>query len=158
MRCLLQLFGIVMSEIFCPKCGSKVPADAVYCLNCGAPLNAQSTPQKQLMVVTTPTLPGCSVVKVLGVVTGLTVRTRGVGGKFVAGIEGMFGGEVTSYSSEAEKARKESLQRLIDKAKAMGSNAVIGTDFETSDILQGTATLFSAYGTAVVVKPAKDAS
>jgi uncharacterized protein YbjQ (UPF0145 family) len=156
MRCLLQLFGIVMSEIFCPKCGSKVPADAVYCPNCGAPLNVQSAPQTQLMVVTTPTLSGYSVVKVLGVVTGLTVRTRGVGGKFVAGIEGMFGGEVTSYSSEAEKARKESLQRLIDKAKAMGANAVIGADFETSDILQGTATLFSAYGTAVVVKPAKD--
>jgi len=156
MRCLLQLFGIVMSEIFCPKCGRKVPGDAVYCPNCGAPLNVQSAPQTQLMVVTTPTLPGCSVVKVLGVVTGLTVRTRGVGGKFVAGIEGMFGGEVTSYSSEAEKARKESLQRLVDNAKAMGANAVIGADFETSDILQGTATLFSAYGTAVVVKPAED--
>jgi uncharacterized protein YbjQ (UPF0145 family) len=156
MRCLLQLFGIVMSEIICPKCKSKVPADAVYCPNCGAPLNVQSVPQTQIMVVTTPTLPGYSVVKVLGVVTGLTVRTRGLGGKFVAGIEGMFGGEVTSYSSEAEKARKESLQRLIDKAKAMGANAVIAADFETSDILQGTATLFSAYGTAVVVEPTND--
>jgi uncharacterized protein YbjQ (UPF0145 family) len=77
-------------------------------------------------------------VKVLGAVTGLTVRTRGVGGKFMAGIEGMFGGEVTSYSSEAEKAQKEFLQRLIDKAKKLGANAVIGADFETSDILQGT--------------------
>jgi uncharacterized protein YbjQ (UPF0145 family) len=147
-----------MGEIFCPKCGSKVPADAAYCPSCGATLNVQSTLQTQMMVVTTPTLPGYNVVKVLGVVTGLTVRTRGVGGKFVAGIEGMFGGEVTSYSSEAEKARRESLQRLVDKAKAVGANAVIGADFETSDILQGTATLFSAYGTAVIVKPAKDAS
>ena len=132
-----------MSEILCPKCGNKVPADAAFCPNCGAPLNVQSTPPNtQMMVVTTPTLPGYRVVKVLGVATGLTVRTRGVGGKFVAGIEGMFGGEVTSYSSEAEKARRESLQRLIDRAKAMGANAVIGADFETSDILQGTATLF----------------
>ena len=147
-----------MSEIFCPKCGSKVPGDVAYCPICGAPLNVQSMPKTQMMVVTTPTLPGYNVVKVLGIVTGLTVRTRGVGGKFVAGIEGMFGGEVTSYSSEAEKARRESLQRLIDKAKAAGANAVIGADFETSDILQGTATLFSAYGTAVIVKPAKDAS
>jgi uncharacterized protein YbjQ (UPF0145 family) len=70
----------------------------------------------------------------------------------------MFGGEVTSYSSEAEKARKESLKRLIDKAERMGANAVIAADFETSDILQGTATLFSAYGTAVVVEPAKGAA
>lgn len=145
-----------MSEINCPKCGKKVPADAVFCPNCGAPLKIHSTQLPRLMIVTIPTLPGYRVVKVLGVVTGLTVRTRGVGGKFVAGIEGMFGGEVTSYSSEAEKARRESLQRLIDKAASMGANAVIGTDFETSDILQGTATLFSAYGTAVVVEPAKD--
>lgn len=154
-----------MSEVYCPKCGKKVPADALFCPECGASLNVQShesnvqsPPQTHMMVVTTPTLPGYRVVKVLGVVTGLTVRTRGVGGKFVAGIEGMFGGEVTSYSSEAEKARRESLQRLIDVATKMGANAIIATDFETSDILQGMATLFSAYGTAVVVEPSKDAS
>jgi len=76
----------------------------------------------------------------------------------VAGIEGIFGGEVTSYSSEAEKARRDSLERLIEKAAKMGANAVIGADFETSDILQGTATLFSAYGTAVVVEPIKKQS
>ena len=145
-----------MSEVYCPKCGAKAPADAMFCPNCGASLKGQAQQQNQMMIVTTPTLPGYRVVRVLGAVTGLTVRTRGVGGKFVAGIEGMFGGEVTSYSSEAEKARRESLQRLIDKAKSMGANAVIGTDFETSDILQGTATLFSAYGTAVVVEPAKE--
>ncbi len=142
-----------MSEMYCPKCGNKASADSVYCPNCGAPLNIQSIPKTHMIVVTTPNLPGYQVVKTLGVVHGLTVRTRGVGGKFVAGIEGMFGGEVTSYSSEAEKARRESLQRLIDKAKAMGANAVIAADFETSDILQGTATLFSAYGTAVIVEP-----
>ena len=146
-----------MSEGYCPKCGNKAPANAIFCPNCGTPLNAHSAQQTRMMVVTTPTLPGYRIVKVLGAVHGLTVRTRGVGGKFVAGIEGMFGGEVTTYSSEAEKARRESLQRLIDKATSMGANAVIGADFETSDILQGTATLFSAYGTAVVVEPAKDA-
>lgn len=145
-----------MSELYCQKCGNKAPADAVFCPNCGAPFKVQITKQTNMIVVTTPTLPGYRVVKVLGVVHGLTVRTRGVGGKFVAGIEGMFGGEVTSYSSEAEKARRESLQRLIDKAKTMGANAVIAADFETSDILRGTATLFSAYGTGVVVESVKD--
>jgi uncharacterized protein YbjQ (UPF0145 family) len=146
-----------MSEVYCPKCGNKAVANAMFCPNCGAPLNVQSAQPTRIIIVTTPTLPGYRIVKILGVVHGLTVRTRGVGGKFVAGIEGMFGGEVTTYSSEAEKARRESLQRLIDKATGMGANAVIATDFETSDILQGTATLFSAYGTAVVVEPAKDA-
>ena len=85
----------------------------------------------------------------------MTVRTRGVGGKIMAGIEGMFGGEVTSYSSEAEKARKESMDRLIDNAKSVGADAILRTDFETSDILNGTATIFSAYGTAVIIKPLK---
>jgi len=111
------------------------------------------TEKQPIIVVTTPTVPGYEIVKVLGAVSGITVRTRGVGGKIVAGIEGIFGGEVTAYTSECEKARRESLQRLIENASRMGANAIVGTDFETSDILQGTATTFSAYGTAVVIKP-----
>jgi uncharacterized protein YbjQ (UPF0145 family) len=113
-----------------------------------------ATAQGEVMVVTTPTIPGYEIVKVFGTVHGITVRTRGVGGKIIAGIEGMFGGEVTSYSSEAEKARRESVERLVASARRLGANAIVRTDFETSDILQGTATLFSAYGTAVVIKPA----
>ncbi len=105
-----------------------------------------------IIIVTTPSVPGYDVVKVLGLVHGITVRTRGVGGKIVAGIEGIFGGEVTSYTSECEKARRESIDRLIENAKRMGANAVIGADFETSDILQGTATVFASWGTAVIIK------
>ncbi len=71
----------------------------------------------EVIVVTTPNLHGYEIVKILGTIHGLTVRTRGVGGKFVAGIEGILGGEVTSYTSECEKARKESLKRLIEKEK-----------------------------------------
>ncbi len=108
-----------------------------------------------MIVVTTPTVPGYEIVKVLGTVHGLTVRTRGVGGKIVAAVEGVFGGEVTSYSYEAEKARNESLHRLTEEARKLGASAIVGADFETSDILQGTATLFSAYGTAVIVRPIK---
>lgn len=109
--------------------------------------------KESILVVTTPTVSGYEIVKVLGMVHGLTVRTRGVGGKIVAGIQGIFGGEVSSYSSECEKARKESMDRLVENARRMGANAVVGADFETSDILQGTATIFSAYGTAVIIKP-----
>jgi len=105
-----------------------------------------------MIVVTTPTVPGYQVVKVLGTVHGITVRTRGVGGKIAAGIEGIFGGEVTTYTSECEKARKESLNRLVENAKKMGANAIVGVDFETSDTLQGTATVFGSYGTAVLVE------
>jgi uncharacterized protein YbjQ (UPF0145 family) len=108
-----------------------------------------------MIVVTMPNLPGYEIVKVLGTIHGLTVRTRGVGGKLVAGIEGIFGGEVTAYTSECEKARRESLNRLIENAKRVGANAVLNVDFETADILNGTATVFSAYGTAVIASPEK---
>ena len=142
-----------MSTKYCPKCGKTSPADAQFCSSCGTSFAA--TAQSEIIVVTTPTITGYEIVKVLGTVHGITVRTRGIGGKFIAGIEGMFGGEVKSYSSEAEKAREESMERLIEKARSVGANAVVRTDFETSDILRGTATLFSAYGTAVIITPLK---
>jgi len=142
-----------LEEKYCPKCGKKLPAEADFCPSCGASFGSEHA---EFIVVTTPTVPGYRIVRVLGVAHGLTVRTRGVGGKIIAGIEGMFGGEVTSYSSEAEKARRDSLSRLIENARKMGANAVVRADFETSDILNGTATLFSAYGTAVVIKPERE--
>ena len=144
---------IKLSTKKCTKCGKPSPIDAQFCGNCGASFT--STSNSELIVVTTSTIPGYEITQALGTVHGITVRTRGVGGKIMAGIEGMFGGEVTSYSSEAEKARKESMQRLIENAKTIGANAVIRTDFETSDILNGTATIFSAYGTAVKITPVK---
>jgi uncharacterized protein YbjQ (UPF0145 family) len=104
------------------------------------------------LVVTTPTIPDHKILQIIGPVYGMTIRSRGVGGKFVAGIQSIFGGEITSYVSELENARKESLQRLKENAKKVGANAVLATDFETSDILQSTAIVFSTYGTAVVVE------
>jgi len=114
--------------------------------------------REQVLVVTSPTLPGYEVIRVVGPVYGITVRSRGVGGRFVAGIQTLAGGEITAYTSECEKARDESLQRMMDKAREIGANAVISADFETSDILQGIATIFAAYGTAVVVKPTGQAT
>ncbi len=104
---------------------------------------------EDIIVVTIPSIPGYRITKIMGPISGLTVRTRGIGGKIVAGIEGLFGGEVTSYSEECERARKESLERLVEMAGNVGANAILSTDFETTDILQGSATVFSAFGTAV---------
>ena len=106
----------------------------------------------EVLVVTTPTIPNYKIVRIIGPVYGMTIRSRGVGGKFVAGIQSMFGGEITSYVTELEKARRESLQRLTENARNMGANAVLSADFETSDILQSTAIVFSVYGTAVVIE------
>ncbi|NIO45030.1 MAG: heavy metal-binding domain-containing protein [Candidatus Aenigmarchaeota archaeon] len=108
-----------------------------------------------ILIATTPTIEGYKIVKVLGTVHGLTVRTRGLWGKFVAGIESMVGGEVTAFTEECEKAKVESMERLKKNARKMRANAIVRTDFETSDIFAGAAVVFSAYGTAVVVEPTR---
>jgi uncharacterized protein YbjQ (UPF0145 family) len=109
--------------------------------------------EKEVMVVTTGQLPGYKVKKVLGVVSGLTARTRGIGGKFVAGFEAMLGGEVRSFTSEMEKARVEALERLRENAAKMGANAVLKMDIETSEVFRATV-LLSATGTAAIVEKA----
>jgi len=63
----------------------------------------------------------------------------------------MIGGEVTAFTAEIEKARREAIDRLKDQARALGANAIIGLDLETSDMLQ-TIILISATGTAVLVE------
>ena len=106
----------------------------------------------EFMVVTTPQLPGYKIRKVLGVASGLTARTRGIGGKFVAGLQSLAGGEVSAFTTEMEKARMEAIQRLKDNAARLGANAVVGVDVETTEIFQGTV-LVSATGTAVIMEP-----
>ena len=140
---------------FCRSCGAQIPENAKFCPNCGASseaaLTGSSPTTSDLIVVTTPTVPGYRIVKVLGVVTGLTPRTRGVLGKFIGGLQAMIGGEVTAFTAEIEKARREAIDRLKDQARALGANAIIGLDLETSDMLQ-TIILISATGTAVLVE------
>lgn len=88
----------------------------------------------------------------MGVVTGLTPRTRGVLGRFIAGLETLVGGEVTAFTSELEKARFEALDRLRARAQELGANAITGVDLETSEVFQGVVVI-SATGTAVIVEP-----
>ena len=105
-------------------------------------------------MVTTPEIPGYRINKVLGVVTGLTPRTRGLLGQFVGGIQSMFGGEITAFTTELEKARLEAMERVKSKAIALGANALVGLDLETSDMgVQMGLIVISATGTAVIVEP-----
>jgi uncharacterized protein YbjQ (UPF0145 family) len=136
----------------CSKCGNTIPDGASFCPKCGA----QQTSSNQFLIVTTPTVAGYKIKKILGVVTGMTPRTRGILGQFVGGLESMVGGEVTAFSSEMEKARWEAIDRVKGRAVAMGANAIIGLDVETSSIGQSNVVLFSATGTAVVIEPEND--
>ena len=135
----------------CALCGSEIPEDAKFCPKCGETVDEEDS--TGFMIVTTPTVPGYRITKVFGVVTGLTPRTRGILGKFVAGFESMFGGEVTAFTSELEKARLDAIRRVRNKALNLGANAVVGLDLETSDLgLQLGVVVISATGTAVVIE------
>ena len=129
-----------------------MPDGARFCTSCGTSLIPGAG--TEFIVTTIPSVEGYRIKKILGVVTGLTPRTRGVGGKIVAGIQSMFGGEVTAFTTELEKARAESIERVKSKALQLGANAIVGLDLETSDLGTGSGiVIISATGTAVILEP-----
>jgi len=103
-----------------------------------------------MIIITTPSIPGYKIKKIKGVVD-LTARTRDIGGKFIAGLQSIVGGEVSAYTTETHKAREEAIRRMCEEAQKIGANAVIGLDIETTEISQGIV-LISATGAAVVVE------
>lgn len=138
---------------FCTRCGAEVSEDAKFCPRCGAQVEAPVVyTSSDVIIVTTPSVPGYKVKKVLGIVSGLTARTRGLGGKLVAGVQSILGGEVSAFTSEIEKARMEAIERLRSRARSIGANAVLNLDLETSEVFEGLV-LISATGTAAVIEP-----
>jgi uncharacterized protein YbjQ (UPF0145 family) len=104
-----------------------------------------------VIVVTTPTVPGKRIVKLVGLVRGNTIRARHMGHDIMAGLKNMVGGEISDYTKMIAECREEALDRMIAEARANGANAVVATRFATSEIMQNAAELL-AYGTAVVVE------
>lgn len=104
-----------------------------------------------MIIVTTENLIGYRVTKVLGQVFGVTVRSRGIGGNFMAGLRSLVGGEISEYTQMLEEARRHAVDRLVKNATAMGANAVIMMRFDSAEIGQVMSEIV-AYGTAVVVE------
>ena len=108
-----------------------------------------------MIVVTTPFLSGHRIVESKGMVFGLVVRSRGLGGNIMAGLRSLGGGEIHEYTSLLEDTRRQAIDRMVQNATMMGANAVISMRFDSSG-LAGTMSEIVAYGTAVVV--AQDAN
>ena len=104
-----------------------------------------------MLVTTTNDLPGYRIVEHLGLVRGLTVRSRSVIGNFAGGIQSIFGGRLSVYTSLAETARQEALDHLCQHATEQGANAVIGFRYDANEIMDGITEVL-AYGTAVKVE------
>lgn len=107
---------------------------------------------KYEMTTTCLELPGYRVVRNLGVVRGVTVRSRGLGGQVAATIRSFGGGQIHEYVQLCEEARAEGFELMVKHAEQIGANAIIGIRYDATEL--GTnMTEVLAYGTAVVVEP-----
>lgn len=102
-----------------------------------------------MIISTTFDVAGRSVAQHLGLARGNVVRSRFVGRDIIAGFRMIVGGEIHEYTKLLAESREQALDRMIEHARSLGADAVIGVRFETTDTGQGQATEVLAYGTAV---------
>jgi uncharacterized protein YbjQ (UPF0145 family) len=144
--------------MICQRCGRSTDDSAAFCPNCGNNLKQTgatggvSGSNQPLLLVTANYAAGYKVDKVLGMVYGITVRSRGIGGNIVAGLRTIADGEIREYTQLAQVARQEALDRLSEHAKSMGANAVLSVMFDSTEMAQSMEEII-AFGTAVVVSP-----
>jgi uncharacterized protein YbjQ (UPF0145 family) len=105
------------------------------------------------MTTTAFELHGYRVVKTLGVVRGIIVRSRSIFGTIGAGLQTLVGGDISIFSDLCEQTRREALDRMLKHAGSVGANAVIGLRYDATEIMQGVTEVL-CYGTAVLVEPA----
>jgi uncharacterized protein YbjQ (UPF0145 family) len=96
-------------------------------------------------------LPGYRIAKTFGVVRGIIVRSRSVVGNIGAGIQSLFGGNITIYTTLCEQAREDAFRLMLTHASEMGANAVIGIRYDATELTAGVTEVL-CYGTAVQVE------
>jgi uncharacterized protein YbjQ (UPF0145 family) len=106
---------------------------------------------ESMKVATTEGIAGYEVKKTIGQVFGLVVRSRGLGGNIMASLRTIGGGEIKEYTEMLEDTRRQALDRMVQNATAMGANAVVRMQFDSSEI-GNTMSEIVAYGTAVVIE------
>ena len=106
-----------------------------------------------MIVATTNDLTGHRIVRHIGMVRGVTVRSRNVISDAIGGVQSMIGGRVGAYVKLAEAARQEAYDELVAHARDIGANAILAMRYDANEIMPGVTEVL-AYGTAVVVEPA----
>ncbi len=104
-----------------------------------------------MIVSTTNEIPGAEIAEVLGIARGNTIRARHLGRDIMAGLKGVVGGEVESYTKLMGESREQAIARMIEHAEALGADAIVGMRVATS-VLMTTAAEILAYGTAVKLR------
>jgi uncharacterized protein YbjQ (UPF0145 family) len=105
------------------------------------------------MTTTSFTLEGHRITKTLGVVRGITVRSRSIVGTIGGALQTLVGGDITLFTELCEKARADAFDMMLRHAEQMGANAVVGVRYDATEMLQGVTEVL-CYGTAVTVEPA----
>ena len=104
------------------------------------------------MTTTQFELDGFQIVRSLGIVRGIIVRSRSIFGTIGAGLQTLVGGNITLLTNLCEKAREDSFDLMLQHAAQLGANAVVGVRYDATEIMQGVTEVL-AYGTAVIVQP-----
>jgi uncharacterized protein YbjQ (UPF0145 family) len=104
------------------------------------------------MVTTALELPGYRIRRNLGMVRGITVRSRSIVGNFLGGLQTLFGGNITIYTELCEQAREETYRDMLQHARQLGANAIIAVRYDATDVMAGLTEVL-CYGTAVLVEP-----
>ncbi len=103
------------------------------------------------LITTSTSLEGYKIVKQLGLVRGITVRSRSILGNIAGGFMTIFGGRSAIYTELCENAREEAYQLMIKHGKEMGCNAIINMRYDANEVMNGLTEVL-AYGTAVIVE------
>jgi len=106
-----------------------------------------------LHVTTAFELPGQRIVRNLGIVRGIVVRSRSIVGNIGAALQTLAGGNITLYTQLCERARQDAFSLMMEHASEIGANAVVGMRYDANEVAAGVTEVL-AYGTAVIVEPA----
>jgi uncharacterized protein YbjQ (UPF0145 family) len=147
----------------CTKCGNDFPSIYYFktdkvCVECFKKLTPEeqqkeiySQLMKHPLTSTTFTIEGYKIVKQLGVVRGITVRSRSIFGTIGAGIQTIFGGNISLFTELCEKSREEAFDMMVEHPQQIGANAVVGVRYDTTELMSGVTEVL-CYGTAVVAE------
>jgi uncharacterized protein YbjQ (UPF0145 family) len=147
----------------CERCGNEYPSEYYFktktlCRECFGKLTpeeqqrAKQPPPMHRMTTTAFTLDGYRIVNTFGVVRGIIVRSRSIFGTLGAALQTVIGGNISLFSELCEHTRADAFQMMVDHAKEMGANAVIGVRYDATEIMDGVTEVL-CYGTAVIVEP-----
>ena len=108
---------------------------------------------KHSLTTTTFTLDGYRIKGSLGVVRGITVRSRSLFGTIGGSLQTLVGGNISLFTDLCEKTRAEAFDLMVEHAEQLGANAIVGVRYDATEVMQGVTEVL-CYGTAVIVEPA----